>query len=166
MDIILAFRKKPSGIVPSLIKWRTKSEYYHVEVIIPDIDNDFDNGFWISANPEKGVRMKRLVYPLNFEQWDYFKVSVRKAHYKKVMELINNITKYDYATFDLFLRYCLGIKNINTEGKMFCSEVVIEILKVFNEKFVLHDNKFAVDYSPGDIYRLYKRATLVPWFGI
>jgi hypothetical protein len=156
MKVMLAFQKEPRTIIGSVIKWWTKSEYYHVEIILPHVDKDVHGGYWISANPEKGVRIKPVVEPLDYESWDYFEVVVNKSRYEDVMELLSQAVEFKYATLDLFLVQVLGLKKMEDRKRMFCSEIVAEVLLKFKEKTISKDSRIPVEYSQEDLYQMFK----------
>jgi hypothetical protein len=155
MKVKLAFKKDSNGIMSKLIKWWTKSDYSHVEVIVPGRNGDFESGFWLSANTKKGVRMKPLILPLNHESWDYLDVEVPDENYVKAMERISEITNYKYATKDLFLVQVLRLDKMESRKRMFCSESVCEVLRAFEEEKINKLHIPCVNFSPEDLYRLY-----------
>jgi hypothetical protein len=154
MKILIAFKKKPEDIIDRIIQWKTKSPYHHVEIILPGDDGSFENGYWISAKSNKGVRTKRLRTPLNNEKWDYLEVNVNKRYYKNVRTKVKKFLNYKYARIDLFLNFVLGIKGANTDDKMFCSELIMELLQEFHQPDVMRDDRYPVEFSPGDVFKL------------
>jgi hypothetical protein len=138
-----------------LIKWWTKSQYSHVEVIVPGRDGNYSSGFWLSANTKKGVRKKPLILPLNHKAWDFLEVEVPEENYEKVMERIDEITKYKYATKDLFLVQVLRLDKMESRKRMFCSESVCEVLRAFEERKISKLHIPCVNFSPEDLYRIY-----------
>jgi hypothetical protein len=155
MKIKLAFKKDSNGIMSRLIKWWTKSQYSHVEVIVPGRDGNYRSGFWLSANTKKGVRKKPLILPLNHKAWDFLEVEVPEENYEKVMERIDEITKYKYATKDLFLVQVLRLDKMESRKRMFCSESVCEVLRAFEERKISKLHIPCVNFSPEDLYRIY-----------
>jgi len=155
MKVKLAFKKDSNGFMSKLIKWWTKSKYSHVEIIIPGRDGSFEDGFWLSANGKKGVRMKPLILPLNHESWDYIDVEVNDKYYIEAMKKISKITEYKYATKDLFLVQVFGLDKMESRKRMFCSESVCEVLKAFHDRKIEILGIPCVDFSPEDLYRIY-----------
>jgi hypothetical protein len=155
MIVKLAFKKKCDGIMGRLIKWFTKSNYCHAEILIPGKDGKFEPGVWFSANAKKGVRMKPIIHPLNTTDWDYIDVEVPDENYEKVLKKANELLEYKYATKDLFLVQVFKLDKLESRKRLFCSEAVCEILKAFEEPKITHLNKACVNYSPGDLYELY-----------
>jgi hypothetical protein len=119
MKVKLAF-KKGTGFISKLIKWYTKSEYSHVEILIPDANGNFNPGFWLSSTMKKGVRLKPIVYPLDTENWDYLEVNVPGENYDEAMKKIAEITQYKYATLDLFLVQMFKLDKMESRKRMFC----------------------------------------------
>ncbi len=155
MKVKLAFKKDSNGFMSKLIKWWTKSKYSHVEIIIPGRDGNFDDGFWLSANGKKGVRMKPLILPLNHDSWDYLDVEVNDKYYVEAMKKISKITEYKYATKDLFLVQVFGLDKLEDRQRLFCSESVATVLYAFHERKIETLGIKPVNFSPEDLYRLY-----------
>ena len=89
MVVMLAFKKNEKGFSSSLIRWFTKSEYSHVEMIIGEK--------WISSNAKGGVHILDL-QPLP-DNWDYVEVKVQKKYLSHVIEFIEDQKdcKYDFS---------------------------------------------------------------------
>ena len=155
MKVKLAFKKDSNGFMSKLIKWWTKSRYSHIEIIIPDRNGNFENGFWLSANSKKGVRTKPLKLPLDFNSWDYLDVEVNDEMYDDVQEKISKICTYKYATKDLFLVQVLRLDKMESRKRMFCSESVCEVLRAFEERKISKLHIPCVNFSPEDLYRIY-----------
>lgn len=135
-----------SGLISAIVRWYTKSEYSHVEMIIGDK--------WIaSGNPAgTGVSIKEL-RPLDDDNWDYYNIEVDGRKTKKVMKFLESQvgTSYDWAgiIFGATLDY-----NIDDKSKWYCSELVAEVLKMYgvNEFQYLETARV----TPDNIYQIIK----------
>jgi len=156
MKIMLAFKKTPEDWVDKLVMWYTKSDYCHVELLLPDENGDLQKGYWFSANPRKGIRLKPIEYPLDHQNWDYKEIVVNKKYLKDVYQKIDKIKDYKYAAWDIILVQVFKLDKMESRKKMFCSEAVCEILKIFRERKI---KKFmdvpCVNFSPEDLHRIY-----------
>ena len=155
MKIKIALKKNEPGLVSTLIRWWTRSKYSHVEMIIPDHNENFKKGFWISSMPGKGVRKKPLEYPLDNEFWDYIDVDVPKENYQDVLILIEKIKKFKYATLDLFIVQLLGLEEMEDRKRMICSECVATLLREFKEPTIMKIKKECVEFTPEDFNKIY-----------
>lgn len=144
---ILAFKKKVKSTpwYGKLISWWCKSPYYHVEIIL--------NKKWISASPDENVYVRDIRNPLKPE-WDYMILPEVKLN-KHTYEAIENYAfaqhgvKYDMYSivFSMVLPW-----DLNCANKWFCSELVVEILRLLGYK-VLYDYQ-PNTVSPGKLFKI------------
>lgn len=151
MTIKLAFQKKlgknaslAEHIAAKGIQWYTKSEYFHVEVII---DNK-----WISSGPSYGGVYIHDLEPLDEYTYEYIEIDIDGRKSRNVMRFIERQigTKYDWAGIVLSQFFHT---NADDKNKWFCSELVAEILKLYGE---LPEESKTNSYSPEDIYQAFK----------
>ncbi len=126
MKIIIAQKKKSDGnfinsIQSSLIKWYTKSEYYHSEIILCDK--------WISSTPSSGVRI-RDIEPLR-DDYDYYLLESNISNLDDVMKFIYNQEHKAYDWKGIFLSAFLNF-NIHSKSEWYCSEFVTVVLNKLN----------------------------------
>jgi hypothetical protein len=126
MRIGIAFKKTSEHastwdkIQIKMIKWWTKSEYYHVEFFTQD--------HWISANTDgiEILSLKKLK-----SNYDYFFIEVnmsrRNADILRRYMLEQNGKKYDWV--GIWMSQFLNI-GANRRDKWFCSEIVTKLLQV------------------------------------
>ena len=109
-NIRLAFYKGDGDWVDKLVRWWTKSQYSHVEVVVGDT--------WYSSSPrDGGVRMKKIEYkPEDWDLVEYKGVSETAVHelYRKTKGC-----KYDFV--GILLSQWLPLR-IQSKGKWYCSE--------------------------------------------
>lgn len=150
MKVTLAFQKADYGkLKPNkyeqLIKWWTKSDYYHVELIIDDM--------WISSLDYRGFRMSKL-RPLN-DLYDYHSmdVTVTDIQYSNLIDWLNSQVDKKYDWYGLVMSQVLKIGLDHTD-KWICSEVVTKILQLMLVKEVY--DLVPIMTSPGDLARVFK----------
>jgi len=148
MIVTIALKKKTSTklidkIIASLIKWKTKSEYFHVEMIIKNK--------WISTNPTANTVYIHDLLPLN-DHYDYFNINIHGAKVNKMLKFAESQVGKKYDWKGIFLSQAVDF-NIDNKNKWFCSEFVAEMLKIGGYNT---NNKPSNQYSPEDIYQLVK----------
>ena len=147
IDVKIAFKKinKDSDLMPKTIAWFTKSEYYHVELIVNDI--------WISVFPETGVRLNKLK-PLS-DNWDYKDLGLIKLTKEQYSIFMQYLYKQEFKQYDytgIILSQILPLK-IQKKDKWFCSELVVKLLQ-----FLYVEKTFELVpalVSPGDLGKLF-----------
>jgi len=120
----LAFKKKDSnsGVLQKSICWYTKSDYYHVELVI--------NNTWVSVFPETGVKLNTL-RPLK-DTWDYVAlkdITLTKEQYQLFSKFLREQENKNYDGLGIFLSQIIPLK-IENEHKWFCSELVVKLLQM------------------------------------
>ena len=148
MIITIALKKKTSEklidkIIASVIKWKIKSKYFHVEMIIKDK--------WISTNPTANSVYINKKMPLN-DKYDYFDIKIHGARVNKMLKFAESQVGKQYDWKGIFLSQASDF-NIDNKDKWFCSEFVAEMLKI--GKYI-NDDKPSNQYSPEDIYQIVK----------
>lgn len=147
LDLTIALCKvKQASFIPYIIgKW-TKSNFYHVELIL---DNK-----WITSDIDYGVVI-RDSEPLN-EDWVYVtlnNVEVTDEQYELIFEWIKQQQNKKYDHLGIVYSQVLPFR-YDDKNKWFCSELVIKILQLFLIKEVIDLTPNLV--SPGDIAKIFK----------
>lgn len=134
-NIRLAFYKGKGNWVDKVIKWWTKSQYSHVEVVVGDT--------WISSSPrDGGVRSMRME-SYNVEHWDI--IDYPGVTSGDVFDLFRRTKGNDYDFIGILLsvgilkRFRFGV---HCKKEWFCSEFIAECLKLENSH----------KYSPQHLY--------------
>ena len=145
MIITLAFKKQTSTkfldkLIAGAIKWRTKSKYFHIEMIVK---ND-----WISTNPDVGAVYITPLHNLN-DHYDYVDVKMHGANVKKMVKFAQSQLGKKYDWKGILLSQTIPL-NIEDKDKWFCSEIVAEMLEQGGYKLSKPSNQ----YSPEDIYKM------------
>ncbi len=143
MIVTLAFKKNAEGIGSSLIRWFTKSDYSHVEMII--------NEYWISANADGGVHILPL-QPLH-PDWDYIDVEVSDERLSHVMMFIEAQANCSYDYTGIVFSQLFKINGSDRGNKWFCSELCAQILKEF--QLPKMKNIDTANMCPKDLYYLF-----------
>ena len=135
----VAFYKCEGNIVDKLIRWWTKSEYSHVELIIGD--------YWYSISPRDTYVRKKII-DYKEDHWDIIDIDARYSpgyallFYEKIKG-----SKYDWA--GILLSQVLPL-NVHDRKRWFCSEFVAATLKIDNPN----------RYSPEDLYKFITEGTV------
>lgn len=125
INVQLAFKKihKNSTLFGKTIAKFTKSDFYHVEIII--------NNMWISSDAPMGVTIQELK-ELKHDHWEYYnfgEVTILEKDYITIMEFINKQRgkKYDYIGIAFSQTIPL---TLHSQNKLFCSEFVTKVLQL------------------------------------
>jgi hypothetical protein len=123
MQIQVAFFKAGDSIPDKLIKFWTKSQYSHVEILI--------EGFSYDANTKLGLR-KYARDSYDLEQWDVISLDVEISleNLGKIERFIKNQIGLKYDWRGIFLSQFVNI-GLDSDNKWFCSEFVTKILQLF-----------------------------------
>ncbi len=148
VKLTLAFKiKNPdTGFFGKAICFLTKSKIYHVELIIDDL--------WISADSPMGVTINPL-QPEKHEYWEYVNLGTRsilERDYEIIMEYIKNMKNRKYDYLGIIFSQLFPFR-IHDHKKLFCSEIVIKILKLFLVKEVLELVPQTI--SPKDLAKIF-----------
>lgn len=131
----LAFYKGEGDWVDKLIRWWTKSQYSHVEVVVGDT--------WISSSPrDGGVRSMRME-TYNTEHWDI--IDYPGVSTVDVFDLFRRTKGNDYDFIGILFSQVLPL-GIQSKSKWYCSEWAAK-LKYKNSKL-----------NPQQLYELVSKA--------
>ena len=127
----LAFYKGEGNWVDKVVRWWTKSQYSHVEVIVGDT--------WISSSPrDGGVRSMRME-SYNAEHWDI--IGYPGVSASDVFDLFRNTKGSKYDFIGILFSQVLPI-GLHSNTKWYCSEWAAELK---------YDN---TNISPQELYEL------------
>jgi len=129
--------------ITTMIKLRTKSKYYHSELILGDK--------WISSDTPDGVTIRVLREDLDNVDWDYITLPEREITAEQYEDLWLYINMQDGKGYDrggIILSQLIKI-GINDTNKWFCSELVSKILQVIGYPDFLEITPSEQD--PGDL---------------
>ena len=129
------------------IQLRTRSKYYHSEIIIEDrwVSSDFDG---------KGVRISPL-RPLkpNWEYIDLGEVYVTDEQYEKIWKWIEAQVGQGYDFLAIAMSQLFNL-NWHSKDKWICSEITSKIAQLFLVLEYLNINPNQI--SPADIAKIHK----------
>jgi hypothetical protein len=142
MKIQLAFYKDKGNFGDTIIRWWTRSLYSHVEMIIEDS--------WVSSSPSTGGV---TILPLHSvdDSWEYVTVEVDGRHLSQVLRFIEERKDAEYDWWGLFLGNVFGLA-VDDRNKFYCSEMMVEILKVFKYEGV--ESLVSSKTSPGELFKI------------
>jgi hypothetical protein len=151
MTVIVAFKHKLSGsfmarMKQKLIKAWTRSNYYHVEIII-------DN-YWIQADNDIGV-VRHKLRPFS-KKYDYIEVafSGSETQEEEVKCFVDSQIGAKYDWLGIYFSQIIKL-GINKKDRWFCSELVSRVLQLCDIKpFLGVTNN---EMAPGDVYNLLTR---------
>mgnify|MGYP003661981497 FL=1 len=124
MNIWIALYKGKGNFINSVVRYWTKSQYSHAELILND------KATWIGISPfikSKITDRKNIDY--NETNWDFYKIPTTAEQHESILEFydITRGASYDWAGMILsqFLPY-----TIKREGKWYCSEWILYALRI------------------------------------
>ena len=146
MFIRLAF-KKGTGAVSKSIRFWTKSDFSHVEIIIGTTEK-----YWISSNPDYGgVRVNKLrPYKVT---WSYIDIPLKQNHFKEALRFAKSQENSKYDWCGILCAQFMKIHRDNS-NKWFCSELVTTILQIYQTPET--KDLYPAWVSPGDLFKLFK----------
>ena len=138
--MFVAFYKGEGNFFDKLIRWKTRSQYSHCELV-------FSDGVFFSADPrDKGVRYKNIA--LDPTKWDFKEVHLDTFAENVVRRYCDSKVgrKYDW----LGIVFCHVLKlGVEDAGRFFCSEICgkalqqADLLRGYN----------CSEFDPGDLSR-------------
>lgn len=150
--IAVAFHKSTdhlrglSKIIPKVIKWWTKSEYFHVEVIV--------NGVSARTAPFLGLdTYLRNTEKDNNSGWDIIYFPTKSSINKEILDFVRQEEGSGYDWLGIFLAQFFNAKREHPD-KWFCSELTSKILEMAGHKKFQGIEHFA--QSPQDVYEKLK----------
>jgi len=157
MEINLAFFKaKHGGLFAKLIKFRTRGEHSHVELIFPQYkiyDSKQNRELELcfsSYEKEGGVRFK-FIY-LNPEKWDIVPIKIPDDRLHELLAYAASLAdaKYDWLGIVKFVLPHVPER----PNRFFCSEVVVYLLQKVFGKF---SDLISYKTAPSDLFKYLKK---------
>lgn len=132
MNAKLAFYKGKGNWIDKLIRFWTKSNYSHVEIVFDDM--------WYSISPRDNyIRRKKIDF--KEENWDFIEIQINSSSFEEFFKKTEGM-KYDWL--GIFLSQVFPL-NVDAKNRYFCSEWCSEALGV--------SPKLSNLYSPEDLYK-------------
>lgn len=147
LNISILFYGRSNDLLSRLIKWWTRSKYYHVELVVNDkrISSDIERDVM--------VRSKHLVDPTDSGDAVYnTTVTVTKEQYEILMRWLTKVNGSKYDTLGILLSQILKSR-VDDPNKWFCSELTTKVLQILTIEDVIDLTPNML--SPGDLARLF-----------
>jgi len=151
MRIRVAFYKARGSWWNSIVRWWTRSEYSHAELVMPDEIT------WISISPFLSSRVEsREKKEYDEKVWDFIDFFISEKEYHEIEDFYEETkgSKYDWVGMIVSQFLPSGLKLTNVR-KWYCSEWIAHALRAADvipwKKFKLYEKK---DISPGTLYKI------------
>ena len=124
MNVYIGLYKGKGTLINKIVRWWTKSQYSHAELILDDKQT------WIGISPFiKSQVTDRKNVEYNTDKWDFYKIPVTEEQYTAILDFYD-ITKgatYDWA--GMLLSQFLSFR-IKQKHKWYCSEWILYALRI------------------------------------
>lgn len=149
MKIKVAFYKGKGNCLNGIVRWWTKSNYSHAEIMLPD------GITWIGISPflkSKVASRKKLI--IDYSEWDFVDIPVNQEQLDIIMEFFEDTEGHGYDWAGMLLSQFLPCK-IKHKKRWYCSEWIAYALRiacVIDWRIIkIYDRK---DLSPAILYNL------------
>lgn len=145
--IRVAFYKGGQGWIHRVIRWWTRSEYSHAELIMP-------SGEWVSISPFLAKRVQSRAAPEEDGEWDYIDIEVTEKKIESLQRFYELTKGHKYDWVGMVLSQLLPF-HIKARGRWYCSEWITYALRISGilkwDKVQIYDQS---DLSPQKLYNL------------
>ena len=149
-DIAVAFYKGEGLRRDRFVRWWTRSQYSHVELVMP-------NGTMAGIRPpEDPIVRRRSLLGIKEDDWDFIEISVTEKQLRKIRKFIESTKGQGYDWLGMIASHLTPCK-VKLPNKWYCSEWVLYALtvsKVFSWKDVKAYNLSKI--PPEKLYKLIK----------
>jgi len=149
VKIKVAFYKGKGNCLNGIVRWWTKSDYSHAEIMLPD------GITWIGISPflkSKVASRKKLI--IDYSEWDFVDIPVNQEQLDIIMEFFEDTEGHGYDWPGMLLSQFLPCK-IKHKKRWYCSEWIAYALRiacVIDWRIIkIYDRK---DLSPAILYNL------------
>ena len=152
MKIKIAFYKGKGGILNAIVRWWTKSDYSHAELVLSD------NETWLGISPFLKSKVdSRKKTTFDNSEWDFVDISVTEEQHETILDFFNETRGCGYDWIGMLLSQFLPCR-IKHKKRWYCSEWIAYALRiacVVDWKIIkIYDRK---DLSPGVLYSIVER---------
>jgi hypothetical protein len=126
MKVWIALYKGEGDFVNKVVRWWTKSDYSHAELILNDKQT------WIGISPFIKARLVlRKVSNYEPSNWDFYEIDINQEQHNLIIDFYNltKDSKYDWA--GMLLSQCSPFR-IKEKNKWYCSEWIMYALRISN----------------------------------
>jgi len=124
MELKVAFYRGKGGMVHKVVRWWTKSNYSHAELILPD------GVTWVGISPFKTSRLEARISP-DFKEsdWEFINISVNETQNDIIKEFYDSTEGCKYDWSGMILSQILPY-HIKRKNKWYCSEWIAYALRI------------------------------------
>ena len=138
------------------IRWWTKSQYSHTEIVL-------DNDMWISISPFLYARVAaRVRTSVNTEEWDYLDFHLTAGEFQVLKNFISETTGDGYDWIGMLISQLVPFI-VKGKGKWYCSQWVFAALSYAG---VVKSRSTKIletpDLSPGKLYEILSQVADLP----
>ena len=130
-----------------VIRWWTRSEYSHAELIMP-------SGAWVSISPFLAKRVQSRAEPEEDGEWDFIDIEVTEKKIESLKRFYDLTKGQKYDWVGMILSQLLPF-HIKARGRWYCSEWITYALRISGilkwDKVQIYDQ---ADLSPQKLYEL------------
>ena len=148
MKIRIAFCKEETTWHHTLVKWWTKSDYSHAELVLPD-----NRSLSISPMDFKGVREQAEWDFDDQEMWDSIELEIDDRQYARLLHFYEATKNDGYDWIGMILSQFTPF-HVKRIGRWYCSEWIAYALRII---CVVDDVYAYADLSPQRLYELLRK---------
>ena len=151
MKIRVAFFKGKGDWKNAVVRWWTRSEYSHADLVLPD------GITWVGISPFiKSAVAKRISLGHNPAEWEFIDIQVSEEQYSVIMDFFQETCGQKYDWVGMLCSQFLPFK-IKHKRRWYCSEWIAYALRIACiydwRKMRMYDRK---DLSPAALYEIIK----------
>jgi len=144
VNICIALYKGKGRLHNAFVRYWTKSEYSHAELLLPD-----DTSITIFPFSLDGVRRQTFV-PKDEEEWDFICIPVSPRQLRELEEFYEKTKGQQYDWVGMIASQIVPF-HIKHKNRWYCSEWIAYALRLICAVKGLHDH---ADMSPGALSQL------------
>ena len=149
MEIKVAFYHGKGNFINKLVRWWTKSDFSHAELILPD------GITWVGISPFKTSKISAVISPIYDESdWKFVSIKVNEKQLYLINQFFEMTKGCRYDWWGMILSHLFPL-NIKRKGKWYCSEWIAYALRISNvvkwDVIKVYDRN---DISPAKLYKI------------
>ena len=124
MKVWIALYKGEGDLVNKIVRWWTKSEYSHAELVLNDKQT------WIGISPFIKARLvQRKVHNYDPTKWDFYEIPVNQEQHNLIMDFYNLTKEAQYDWIGMLASQFLPCR-IKHKSRWYCSEWISYALRI------------------------------------